>query len=124
MILVTKAEEARISEAIGSAEQRTSGEIVAMITAESSSYHYIAYLLAALIALMLPWPFIYWTWWPVQHIYLLQSWPSSRWRRCSYGDRCAMRWCRVRSSARGLIAARWSNFWPRTFTPRQAVRAC
>lgn len=72
MTLVSKPEEARIAEAIAASERRTSGEIVAMITAESSSYHYVAYLWAALIALALPWPFIYWTWWQVQHIYLLQ----------------------------------------------------
>lgn len=72
MTLVTKSEEARIEKSIADAERRTSGEIIAMITAESSSYQYVAYLWAALIALALPWPFIYLTWWPVQHIYLMQ----------------------------------------------------
>lgn len=72
MTLVSKSEEIRIAGAIAASERRTSGEIVAMITAESSSYHYAAYLWAALIALALPWPFIYWTWWPVQYIYLMQ----------------------------------------------------
>ena len=72
MTLVTKDEEARIAQAIADAERRTSGEIVAMITAESSSYAYIAYLWAALAALALPWPLIAWTWWPVHSIYALQ----------------------------------------------------
>lgn len=72
MSLVSKADEERISQAILASEQKTSGEIVAMITAESSSYHYVAYLWAASVALAMPWPFIAWTWWPVQHIYVLQ----------------------------------------------------
>ena len=72
MPLVTNAEEARVGAAIAAAERQTSGEIIAMITAESSSYLYAAFLWASLVALALPWPFIYWTWWPVQHIYLMQ----------------------------------------------------
>ena len=70
--LVTKDEADRISKAITAAEQKTSGEIVAMITEESASYYYAPVLWAALAALVLPWPFIFWTWWPIQHIYLLQ----------------------------------------------------
>ena len=72
MTLVSKPEQDRIEQAIAAAERRTSGEIIAMITAESSSYQYAAYMWAAIIALALPWPFIYLTWWPVQHIYLMQ----------------------------------------------------
>ena len=72
MTLVSKPEQDRIEQAIAGAERRTSGEIIAMITAESSSYQYAAYLWAAMIALALPWPFIYFTWWPVQHIDLMQ----------------------------------------------------
>lgn len=72
MTLVTKDEEARIAKAITDAELATSGEIVAMITAESSTYYYVAYLWAAVIALALPWPFIVWTWWPVHTIYVMQ----------------------------------------------------
>ncbi len=72
MSLVSKPEQDRIERAIAAAERRTSGEIIAMITAESSSYQYAAYMWAAFIALALPWPFIYLTWWPIQHIYLMQ----------------------------------------------------
>ena len=70
--LVTKDEADRISQAITTAERKTSGEIVAMITEESASYFSVPILWAAIAALLLPWPFIYWTWWPIQHIYLMQ----------------------------------------------------
>ena len=72
MTLVTKVEADRVSEAITAAERRTSGEIVAMITAESASYFYAPVLWAAIAALVMPWPFIHWTWWPIQTIYLIQ----------------------------------------------------
>lgn len=62
----------RIAEAITAAEARTSGEIVAVIAPSSASYLHVPFLWAALAALVLPWPFIYGTWWPIQHIYLLQ----------------------------------------------------
>jgi putative membrane protein len=45
---------------------------VAMIAPESSSYLHVPFLWAALVALAVPWPFVFWTWWPIQHIYLLQ----------------------------------------------------
>lgn len=70
--LVTKDEADRISKAIAAAEAKTSGEIVAMITEESASYFWVPVLWGALVALVLPWPFIFWTWWPIQHIYLMQ----------------------------------------------------
>lgn len=72
MTLITPADQKRIGDAIAAAEQKTSGEIVAIITPESASYLYAPVLWAALSALALPWPFIYLTWWPVQHIYLMQ----------------------------------------------------
>ena len=72
MTLVTKAEADQIAAAISAAEQKTSGEIVAMITAESASYYYAPVLWAALAALVMPWPLIHWTWWRIQDIYLLQ----------------------------------------------------
>ncbi len=65
-------DEQRIAEAISSAERTTSGEIVAVIAAESDSYLYAPFVWAGLIALLLPWPFIFFTWWPVQWIFLLQ----------------------------------------------------
>jgi len=72
MLLVSEADKRRVAEAIARAERGTAGEIVAMIAPESSSYLYIPFLWAGCVALAVPWPFIFWTWWPVQHIYLLQ----------------------------------------------------
>jgi putative membrane protein len=61
-----------VAQAITAAERSTSGEIVAMITAASSSYLYVPFLWAALAALIVPWPFVFFTWWPIQSIYALQ----------------------------------------------------
>lgn len=70
--LFTSAEEARIAEAIVHAERATSGEIVAVIAAESGSYLYAPFMWASLSALLVPWPLVYFTWLPVQWIYLAQ----------------------------------------------------
>jgi putative membrane protein len=72
MTLVTRAEADRIEKAISDAERTTSGEIVAIIAGESGSYLYAPVMWAAIVALALPWPFIVWTWWPIQTIYALQ----------------------------------------------------
>ena len=72
MSLVTEADQQRIAETITAAERRTSGEIVAVVTAESASYMSAPLLWAAAAALLLPWPLIFFTWWPVQWIYILQ----------------------------------------------------
>lgn len=72
MGLITEADRNRISAAIGCAERETSGEIVCVIAGESDSYLYAPYMWAALAALVVPWPLIYLTWWPVQWIYGLQ----------------------------------------------------
>jgi putative membrane protein len=72
MVLVTEADRIRVAGAITAAEARTSGEIVAVIAPASASYMYAPFLWAALAALAVPFPFIFWTWWPIQHIYALQ----------------------------------------------------
>lgn len=72
MTLVTQAEADRIEKAIADAEEKTSGEIVAVIARDSAGYSFAPVLWAAVVALLLPWPFIVWTWWPVQTIYALQ----------------------------------------------------
>lgn len=72
MTLVAEADRRRIAEAITEAEATTSGEIVAVIAPESAAYLHAPFLWAALGALAVPWPFVFWTWWPIQHIYLLQ----------------------------------------------------
>lgn len=72
MTLVEKSDEARVAQAIATAERQTSGEIVAVITANCGTYRYAPILWAAIAALALPWPLIYWTWIQVQHIYAAQ----------------------------------------------------
>lgn len=59
----------RIAAAIADAERQTAGEIVAVVTRDSSSYLYAPFLWAAIAALLVPWPLIYFTWWPSIWIY-------------------------------------------------------
>ncbi len=72
MAFISKQDQTRIGEAIVAAERKTSGEIVAVLSGESASYLHVPFLWAALIALIVPWPLVYFTWWPVQWIYLVQ----------------------------------------------------
>ena len=72
MTLFSADEERRIVEAIEAAERSTSGEIVAVVAAESASYLSIPLMWSALVALLVPWPLVYLTWMPVQWIYLIQ----------------------------------------------------
>jgi putative membrane protein len=71
-MLISSQDRERVGAAIGEAEARTSGEIVTVVANSSASYVSVAPLVAALVALLVPWPLIYFTWWPVQWIYLLQ----------------------------------------------------
>jgi putative membrane protein len=72
MALVSEPDRKRIAETITAAERKTSGEIVAVVAAESASYMSAPLLWGSAAALLLPWPLIFLTWWPVQWIYLLQ----------------------------------------------------
>jgi putative membrane protein len=72
MTLVSEADRKRVADAITAAEAKTSGEIVAVIAPTSASYLHVPFLWAALVALAVPFPFIFFTWWPIQHIYFLQ----------------------------------------------------
>jgi putative membrane protein len=72
MSLVSDDDRRRIAEAITEAERTTCGDIVAVIAPRSSSYLHVPVVWAALVALAVPWPFVFWTWWPIQHIYLVQ----------------------------------------------------
>jgi len=72
MILVNEADQQKIADAIAEAERTTAGEIVAVIAHSSGSYIYAAFFWPAIIALAVPLPFINWTWWPIQTIYLVQ----------------------------------------------------
>jgi putative membrane protein len=69
MSLISDAGKKRIADAITAAERQTSGEIVAVITKESSSYLYAPFMWAAVIALLVPWPLIHFTWWPSTWVY-------------------------------------------------------
>lgn len=72
MSFISNADADRISEAITKAERTTSGEIVAVITEQSSRYQHVPLMWAALLALIVPWPLIHFTWMKVQWIFLIQ----------------------------------------------------
>jgi putative membrane protein len=72
MSVFTRDEEARISAAIANAERRSSGEILAVVANRSDSYLHVPFLVAALAALLVPWPLIYLTWLPMQWVYVIQ----------------------------------------------------
>jgi putative membrane protein len=72
MSIISANDEERISAAITAAERNTSGEIVAVVADQSSRYQHIPFMWAALLALIIPWPFIHFTWMPVQIIFLIQ----------------------------------------------------
>ena len=62
----------RISAAITDAEGNTSGEIIAVVVEQSSRYQHVPFMWAALLALVVPWPLIHFTWMKVQWIFLIQ----------------------------------------------------
>ncbi len=72
MAFISDKDRARIGEAIVAAERKTSGEIVTVLSGESASYLHVPFLWAALVALIVPWPLVYFTWLPVQTIYVAQ----------------------------------------------------
>jgi putative membrane protein len=68
----TKEDHEAVSAAIRAAEKKTSGQIVCVLARSSSAYGYIPILWASVVALLTPWPLIYFTQWSVQRIFLLQ----------------------------------------------------
>ena len=72
MELFSPEERATIEAAITKAERKTSGEIIVVAATASAGYFAYAIMWAALLALLVPWPLIYLTNWPVEHIYLAQ----------------------------------------------------
>jgi len=68
----TPEEHASIAGAITRAEKTTSGEIVVVVARASSSYRYFTLLCVALLALAVPLPFIHFTKWPIEYVYLIQ----------------------------------------------------
>jgi putative membrane protein len=69
---ITREDHEAISAAIHAAELRTSGQIVCVLAHSSSDYAYVPILWASALALLAPWPFIYFTQWSVQRIFSLQ----------------------------------------------------
>ncbi len=61
-----------IAAAIRETEKRTCGQIVCVLAHTSSSYAHVPILWASALALIIPWPLIYFTDWSVQRIFLLQ----------------------------------------------------
>lgn len=70
--LLAVADEERISDAIRRVERTTSGEVVAVIAAESDNYAWAPILAAALLALAIAAPLIVFTWLDVRWIYAWQ----------------------------------------------------
>jgi putative membrane protein len=70
--MITDADKARVADAIRQAESKTSGEIFCVIAQQSSDYRLVPIAWAALIALVMPAPLIYFTLWAASVIYLLQ----------------------------------------------------
>ena len=70
--MVKEADMRRVVDAIRAAEAQTAGEIFCVITHASSSYRLVPVAWAALVALLIPLPLIYFTRWPAGAIYLVQ----------------------------------------------------
>src|SRR5437763_1721996 len=70
--MISEADKARVADAIKAAEVKTSGEIFCVIAQHSSDYRLVPIAWAALIALLVPLPLVYLTFWPASVIYLLQ----------------------------------------------------
>src|SRR5205085_3770597 len=70
--MISEADKSRVADAIKAAEAETSGEIFCVIAQHSSDYRLVPIAWAALIALLVPLPLVYLTFWPASVIYLLQ----------------------------------------------------
>ena len=70
--MLSEADAERVEDAIKAAEARTAGEIVAVVADQSGGYLTFALLWASLAALIVPWPLIELTWWPLEAIYAAQ----------------------------------------------------
>jgi putative membrane protein len=86
---LTQQDHEAVAAAIGAAEAKTGAKIVCVLAHASSDYAYVPILWAGVLALLAPWPMIYFTAWSVQQIYFLQllifiacglvlSWPRLR----------------------------------------------
>lgn len=72
-MMISPDDHARIAAAIEAVERRTTGEIVCVLAQRSADATGLPILVAAVIALLLPWPLVHFTAWPVAQILLLQA---------------------------------------------------
>jgi putative membrane protein len=72
MMQITKEDHDAISAGIHEVEKHTSGQLVCVLAHSSSDYALIPILWASVVAMIAPWPLIYFTPWSVQRIFLLQ----------------------------------------------------
>jgi len=70
--MISDADKKRITEAIRSAERKTSGEIFCVVARKTSDYRLIPFALASGLSLLVPLPFILWSDWPASTIYSAQ----------------------------------------------------
>jgi putative membrane protein len=68
----TREDHEAVATAIREAEKRTSGQLVCVLAQASSAYAHIPILWASLLAVLTPWPLIYFTQWSVQRLFLSQ----------------------------------------------------
>jgi putative membrane protein len=69
---LSQADHQAISAAIAKAEANTCGQIVCVLAHASSDYAYVPILWTSVLALLVPWPLIYFTLWSAQQIFLVQ----------------------------------------------------
>jgi len=69
---ISKEDHDAVAAAIADAERRSRGQLVCVLARSSSNYAHVPILGASTLALLLPWPLIYWTDWSVQRIFLCQ----------------------------------------------------
>lgn len=73
MVFISEQDQQRIRDAIQTVERKTSGELVTVIAGSSDNYNYIPILWAAIVALLLPGPFMFAGHsWFIEHEYILQ----------------------------------------------------
>jgi putative membrane protein len=72
MLEISKEDREAISAAVRAAEQRTCGQLVCVLAHSSSTYAHVPIIWATALALVLPWPLIYFTQWSVERIFMAQ----------------------------------------------------
>lgn len=72
MTQLTKDDLIRISDAIRTAERRTSGEIVVVVDRIAASYRSVPALAALTLSLLIPWPLIAWTTFSASRVFIIQ----------------------------------------------------